>query len=277
MKITKIEVQKKNPGRYSLYVDEAFWLGINERVLLKFALFKGQSLDQALMDQITAYEVESKLYQKALNYLSFRMRSKQEMTTYLKKQAKVLDLPHQACDHLVTQLESEGLLNDQVFAQMYLDDAQHLNAKGPKLIEQDLRQKGVQAEIINHVLENYSEDQALANAHTLLDKYLRTKSKLSLQAAKDKAYQHLYQKGFTRDTIKKLLAEFDFQAYLEDQDKVLAHQANKLLAKYQKKAQGYDLKQKLYLALRRKGFDNDRINDWLAQTPIFENDIKDIR
>lgn len=96
MQISKIERQKKNPQRYSIFIEENYAFGIDEQVLLSFAIRKGMTLTEKLIEEILKAEFQQSIYIKALNYLSYGLRSEKEVYEYLRKlpllQAEELDV-----------------------------------------------------------------------------------------------------------------------------------------------------------------------------------------
>ena len=63
-KITKIEVQKKNKHRYSVYINDSFEFGINEEVLLKYGLEVGSEIDEYFIENIL--KVKNKVRRKIM-------------------------------------------------------------------------------------------------------------------------------------------------------------------------------------------------------------------
>ena len=55
MRVSRIEVQKKDKSRYSVYLDDSFWLGVSEGTLIKFNLAKGQTLTPEECQNIRDY------------------------------------------------------------------------------------------------------------------------------------------------------------------------------------------------------------------------------
>ena len=77
--ITKIGRQKNNPERYNIYLDETYAFAVDEGTLIKFGLMKGKSLEQFDIDEIVYEDEIAKAFNKALNFLSYQMRSEQEV------------------------------------------------------------------------------------------------------------------------------------------------------------------------------------------------------
>ncbi len=61
MQISKIERQKKNPQRYSIFIEEAYAFGIDEQVLLSFAIRKGMTLTEKLIEEILKAEFQQSI------------------------------------------------------------------------------------------------------------------------------------------------------------------------------------------------------------------------
>ena len=66
-KVTKVTRQRK-PGRYNVYLDDEFALAVDEKILIKYDLFKGTELEDDALKEIEAAEFEQKAYTKALVY-----------------------------------------------------------------------------------------------------------------------------------------------------------------------------------------------------------------
>lgn len=62
MKITKIAQQQKQANRYSIFVDDEFFIGVDQEILIEYALRKDQEVDQNLLDKIKSAENDHKLY-----------------------------------------------------------------------------------------------------------------------------------------------------------------------------------------------------------------------
>lgn len=88
-KITKITRQKNNDERYNIFLDEEYAFAVDEAVLIQFELKKGKVLDEFDIGDITYEEEIRKAFNKALQFLSFQMRSEHEVKEKLLAQALV--------------------------------------------------------------------------------------------------------------------------------------------------------------------------------------------
>src|SRR5260370_7438137 len=85
MRITSLEPQVNNPERINLYVDGRFLLGVNAEIVLKMGLQVEQELLPEQLEQLRSEEAEQQAVDRALNYLSFRPRSREEGRRYLRR------------------------------------------------------------------------------------------------------------------------------------------------------------------------------------------------
>src|SRR6266446_4235897 len=77
MHITALEPQVNNPERVNLYVDGRFLLGVSAAIVLQMGLRLNQELRPDQLEQLRSEESEQQAVDRALNYLSFRPRSRE--------------------------------------------------------------------------------------------------------------------------------------------------------------------------------------------------------
>lgn len=273
MQITKIEKQKK-ADRYSLYIDGEFAFGVHEATLIQFGLYRSQPIDEATLDAIKEVEKHQRLYSKAVNYLSFSLRTVQEVRTFLKKAVSSLDetLAEEETESFIEQiiatLTEQGYLNDVVYAQSYTRDAALINRKGPHIIRHDLAKKGIPSKVIAIGLAEYSEAQQQENLLYLADKFIRSKEKLSPRMQAVKLRQYLQTKGYTNELIEQTMNQLTFEIDNDVQLERLNQEAMKLYRKrrlkYKDKALVYKIKEGLY----QKGYDMHLIQQWLDENAV---------
>ena len=271
MKITKIERQKKDPMRYSIYVDENFLLGIHENVLLDNALYKDQEITAEQIQTLKSQEQQSKMYQRALNYISYQMRSIKEVRDYLAKQMvsdpqqpdNEISIDANVQQQIIDKLMQQGYLNDRIYAESYVRNQSSIQLKSPRNIEQDLIKKGLSQTEILHALDAYSQEEQVMNASELAKKFIRRQKRLTPKLIQTKLQQYLYTKGYERDIIQHVVDMSDTGKEEEEIIDLLELDAAKSLKKRQRKYTGYQLKQQIIQDLIRKGHDYDNINFWL--------------
>src|SRR5919108_6256495 len=112
MRITALEPQMNNPDRINLFVDGRFLMGVNAVVVLQMGLRLEQELTPEQLDQLQSEEVEQRAVDRALNFLSYRPRSREEVRRYLRRKETPPELIHAALE----KLHHLDLVNDQDFA-----------------------------------------------------------------------------------------------------------------------------------------------------------------
>src|SRR5579872_2791671 len=79
MKITAIETQARRKDRRSLFIDGAFVLALSEEQALEFGIFVGREVSQEEIEQWRAADLFQQTLDHALNFLTFRPRSREEV------------------------------------------------------------------------------------------------------------------------------------------------------------------------------------------------------
>ncbi|MFC0557512.1 recombination regulator RecX [Halalkalibacter alkalisediminis] len=264
--ITKIQVQQRNKSRYNIFLNrgkgEEYAFSVAEDVLIKYGLKKGLELNEESLIKIIDEDEKKKTYFLAINYLSYRMRSIEEMRVYLLKKEKEL----QHINEVIEELTQQKLLDDQEFARAYIRSKQLTLMKGPLKLKQELLQKGVKDVVIDGALEQFQKSDQKESIIKWLDKQKMRSSKLSNQAFIDKLSNQLQTKGFTRDVIKEALKEVDMSNDNEEEWESICFQGEKAKRKFANKYSGWEFNQRIKQALYQKGFSLDLIERYIEET-----------
>ncbi|MFC1653550.1 regulatory protein RecX [Patescibacteria group bacterium] len=145
-------------------------------------------------------DVNEKLFNKVLNYLSYRSRTKKELVDYLSKK-KATD---EESENIITRLDELGFIDDGDFVDQFISSRMK-KGKGPKKIYFDLLNKGVEKDTINKKLSKIDDNQWLESALSVIKKKERLWGKLSHFKQKQKIYQLLYSWGYTNPTNKAVI------------------------------------------------------------------------
>src|SRR5690625_3717167 len=139
MKISRITKQKRG-NRYNIFITvnnkESFGFGIDEDILVQHHLHKGMLLSDELVETLKRLDHLNKFYQQAINYLSYRMRSRLEIEQYLRR--KEVELTY--LREIINRLENEGLIDDREFAFAFVRQRINQSTKGPQFVKQELTQ-----------------------------------------------------------------------------------------------------------------------------------------
>jgi regulatory protein len=137
----------------------------------------------------------------AIRYLSKHYCSEKELITKLRKEFFEVQQLDYLIEQTINRLRELNLINDGLFAESI--SRRHLH-KGNLLIQQILKQKGIQEEIIERVLENIEPEEERA-LHESIKKMASFKEENSKSIPK--LIRFLSGRGFSHGTIRKVLSQ----------------------------------------------------------------------
>ncbi|OGW78156.1 MAG: hypothetical protein A2Z83_05425 [Omnitrophica bacterium GWA2_52_8] len=109
---------------------------------------------------------------------------------------------------VVTKLENERYLNDEVLARQLLEKFTRLQPSGSKRILFELKRRGIPAAICNSVVSALVEDKEADRAMEIGMARWEKSEKLPLLKRKKKVFDYLLRRGFnyqqSRDIVEKL-------------------------------------------------------------------------
>jgi len=209
--ISAIEPQKRKKNRYSVFLDGNFAFGISASTLFENQLEVGKVLKEEEIVSILQKEELSKLTDRALHFLSYRLRSEKEVTDFLIKKiaAKENIKYHQAKDSLlinqvVSKLKKYKYLNDFEFAKWFISSRIKTKPKGLRLLKLELFNKGIDKDIAEKVLSKNLNQKELAKK--AIEKKIKKWQKLPPLELKKKVYSYLAGRGFDWEIIQEIVA-----------------------------------------------------------------------
>lgn len=265
-KITKISTQKRK-GRYNVFLDDEYAFPVGEGVLVRHALHKGMEIPEELQKQLEEEDVYTKAYNRALSYLSYQLRSQKEITDDLIKHEFTMETARE----VIEKLAEMNYVDDLEYAKSYTRTVANLNGKGPYVIRQELKKRGIKEEWIEEALEEYPMEQRIDNGIELAEKVLRRTKNNSTRETQNKVRQNLSQKGFNGDEITEILNEIEIEKDDEDEYEALVIQGDKLWRK-QSKLTGKKKQQKVKSGLYQKGYPGELINRYMTEKEMDEEE-----
>lgn len=256
--LTVVKISQGRGPYYQVEFSNGDKLRLSEDTVVRHRLLKGQELDEKTLDEIKQESKEDLGFQLVLNYLSYQLRTEKEIRTYLKDK----EIEGSDRQKIVARLKEMNLVNDLVYGESYVRTQMRLGDKGPRVLQQKLKQKGLKDEDIQQALYLYeSEEQFQVALHTA-QKALRKFHHSSQREVQQKIQQLLMTKGFNSDTSKNVLAEIDFSDIQEQESDALTLQGDKLWRKNQR-FEPAKRKQKVKQSLYQKGFQFDQIDAFI--------------
>ena len=246
MKITKLEKKKR---LYLLELDSDQTCYITEDTIVRFILTKDKEISPEEFTEIQTFAQFSYGKNLALYHLSFKARTEKEVREYLKK----YDIEDTISNQVIANLKEDNWVNDRQYAYSIINANQLSGDKGPYVLTQKLAQKGISKSTIEDIQKDFDfTEVAQRVAEKLLKKYT---GKLPARALQDKIIQNLTNKGFSYSDAKSAFDNLDSQVDQETTQELIFKELDKQYAKYARKYEEYELKQRLTQVLARKGYD----------------------
>jgi regulatory protein len=186
MRITALEPQMNNPDRINLFVDGRFLMGINAVVVLQMGLSLEQELSPELLEQLQNEEVEQRAVDRALNYLSYRPRSREEVRRYLRRK----ETPPEIIETALARLDRLDFVNDRTFAGFWIESREHFSPRGARALKNELRMKGVERDVVDELVNDEQDEER------------------ALRAGRKKAMTLLHTPGIDFATFRNRLGSF---------------------------------------------------------------------
>ena len=196
--ITDIKQQQKRQDRYSIYIDGKYAFAMEALDFSASGLKVGIELAGSEVEAYMQASGSGKATNQAYRYISYRPRSELELRRYLKGKGH----DEVVCNDTIQKLKSYNLIDDEAFAQAWVEERRRLKLSSALVLKQELRAKGISDEIISPAIGGGDDDERQALI-TLAQK------KLALSSYQDqsKLISYLLAKGFRYSLVKEVLDE----------------------------------------------------------------------
>jgi regulatory protein len=198
-KITALKYQKKNRDRVSVYLDGRFAFGLPAIVAASLKLDQFLSDDE--IEALKARGAVETYYSQVLNYLSYRPRSCAEVVIYLQKRGVIED----EIAVVVGRLKGAGLLDDEAFAQYWVENRERFRPRGLHGLRYELREKGISDEIIKGALASVDVS---ASARRAASKKARQLRQMDHSTFVQKLVDFLARRGFGYEVAREVAEHY---------------------------------------------------------------------
>ncbi len=188
--VAQERVRKHLGTRINIFVDDTFSFALDRDLVIQYGLRRGLVLSPTNLEKLLQHDGEARAYARALHFLSYRSRSSKEIRERLARD----EWPETVINRVLERLARDGLVNDQDFANLWVENRSHSKPRGSRLLRQELRAKGVESETIAQSLPD--DEQERANAVEALRPQQRKWQELEERAQRDKAIAFLQRRGF---------------------------------------------------------------------------------
>ncbi len=187
-KITDIQIQKRDSQRLNVYLDGEFGFGVSRTVAPWLKI--GSELSSEKIAELKSKDEVEKAYQRALNYLSYRERSEEEVRRNLSKY-EVSDI---VIEEILERLRLNALVSDKRFAEKWVENRAVFRPRSRRALSSELYQKGISSAIIEEVLAQVDEYEM---AYKAAQKKIRQFQKLEWTEFRKKLNGYLGRRGFS--------------------------------------------------------------------------------
>ena len=212
-KITALHYQKKNRHRVNVYLDGEYAFAVQETIA--GTLHVGQELTEEQVTELRGRDVAEYAYERVLNYLSYRPRSKSEVQTYLKRR----DVPEELIPPLIDRLQGSGLLDDEAFARYWVENRESFRPRGVRSLRFELRRKGVDDSVADGAVSGLDEPES---AYRAAENRARRMTAMDYATFRRRLDGFLQRRGFSygvsKDVVDRLWREIHQGEELDESD-----------------------------------------------------------
>lgn len=263
LKLNKIEIKdikykivriKEKQDFVLLYLDNDEKITISIEDYFKYSLNSNKGLNEDIYNQLKQSEILLKAYNSVLRKLSIKDYTTKQIKDYLSRNLK---LEINNVNTIIDKLYKYKLLDDDKYCFNRFNYLNNSNLS-IKQIKNKLTKEGISLDLIEKYAIINVEDE-YSKASNLAQKYVNTIKNKSTNSIKQSILTKLVNNGYSYDMCKNIVNELDIKN--EKEKDLLNKEFNKLLNKYSKKFEGYELNSRIYGNLIQKGFNIDDIKE----------------
>jgi regulatory protein len=191
--VTVVETRKHRRG-VRVILDRCPALNLSLAVATEAGLHTGQTLTLAEIERLKSTEQFHRSLNSALRYMSSRPRSEVEVRNRLSRHGFDIDTIQKA----LAKLKKQGLVDDIAFAQFWRENREDFKPRSRRLMALELKQKGVDAEIIAEAIIDVDDRQG---AYWAAQKKSRALTGLDYDSFRKRLGSFLKRRGFDYELI----------------------------------------------------------------------------
>jgi regulatory protein len=201
-RITEIRDQVRDPERVSVFVDGTFRLGLPRIAVAERNLKVGQILTDDDLDELESIDEVSRATNQAVRLLAFRPRSRSELQTRLRRKG----FNSEAISAAIERMAELGYVDDADFASYWVENRQQHRPRGRRLLEQELRSKGVPQDVVHQAIDEAEIDE-FSQARELATKRAERLRGLDRETWRRRMAGFLQRRGYGWDVVRQVLDE----------------------------------------------------------------------
>jgi regulatory protein len=198
--ITDIQSQRQDSPRKSIYLDGEFFCSVDQKLIIKFGLRIGLSIDEDILRRIIQEDEILKAKSYAFDLLVRRSYTRKEMYDKLAQR-----YAENAVSTTMETLERLGYIKDEEYAKNWVESRKRHKPKGKKALRMELMRKGVDKGTIARVLSEIDDSEEFEMAMKVAEKQMQRYQNLDSNVARRRLYGFLARRGFDYETINDVI------------------------------------------------------------------------
>ncbi len=213
VKVLRIQPMPRKKNRVLVHLEGTEPIDLALDVMERSGIHVGDTVAAKDLVQLQEDDTKWRTRQAALHLLAYRPRAKQELRVRLRSKG----FPHAPVEWCLRLLEDRGLIDDHHFASAFVGSRIRLRPRGRFRLTQELRQKGVSAEVAEQAIEKAfsneetsEQDLACAAARgwlarqgpTLVESLASKDRPQERERARRRLHAFLSRRGFGPDVIR---------------------------------------------------------------------------
>lgn len=243
MKIEKFKKLKN--GMYELQLDNYDKLFTYEETILSEELLISKKITPSQLKRIEENNKYYDCYYMALRIIKRISKTRYEL--YIKLKEEYDDV---LVNKVLDSLEKQNYINDEIYANSYLNNQITTTYHGPYRIKRDMEKKGISSDIIDNTIIQYTDDIQLSKIKKIVNKKINSNHNKSNNALLHKIKSDLQMDGFNISLINNIISNVT----MSNDDEIREKEYNKIKSKLEKKYSGQELEYRIKQKMALKGF-----------------------
>lgn len=196
--ITALKASRGRKKLVKVFLDGKFAFNLDAEVSARERLQGGQELDSSRIEELARADRFQRCHNAAAHYLGYRPRSEREMRQRLLRHRFLSE----TVEAVLKRLKEQALLDDMAFALFWRDNRQSFSPRSQRLVRLELRQKGVDGDIIDRVVATIDDAD---NAYRAATGKARRLSPSDYESFRRRLGAYLGRRGFGYGVIKETI------------------------------------------------------------------------
>ena len=230
----KIKTIKKINNKYKIILENNEIITTYDEIIIKKNILYKKELTEEIIKEINEENEYYDSYNKILKYINTKLRSKQEIIEYMKKQ----EIEKEYQTKIIERLQNNNLINDEIYTKAYIHDKISFSNDGPNKIKKELLRQKIDETIIDIELEKIDKEIINKKLKKQVEKKINNNTKYSNNMLKQKLIMYFVNLGYDKSEIMNYI-----ENKKENNIEIIEKEYNKIYNKYKNKYDEYKLKQ----------------------------------